>query len=201
MDDEQQRRRRNAETKPIETHDHWTKVQVQRIPNRNDFKPTMKTDVANLAEQMDENTSLRTPATSLPLVLDAEENVSKKSRVARNVLYICGEDELKFDVNEKDWPDAEREIRSSYEGAVIDRLSGNKVKTGDQRETTLLTTSYCYFLLLTTTYTRAGSGLNSAIRTRTQVTRVRAEHPSQLDFCTVSFSANAVRGNQAHRLH
>ena len=88
VDDEQQRRRRNAETKPIETHDHWTQVQVQRIPNRNDFKPTMKTDVANLAEQVDEDTSLRTPATSHPLVLDAEENVSKKSRVARNVLYI-----------------------------------------------------------------------------------------------------------------
>ena len=64
-------------------------------PDPKRFKPTIMTNVENLAEQMDEDTSLRTPATSLPLVLDAEENVSKKSRVARNALYICGEDELK----------------------------------------------------------------------------------------------------------
>ena len=37
----------------------------------------------------------------------ADESVSKKARVARNVLHIRGEDHPKFDVNEEAWPNAE----------------------------------------------------------------------------------------------
>ena len=55
------------------------------------------------------------------LNLDAEEIVSKKARVARNVLHNRGEDELKFDVSE-DCPNAELASRSSHEGALIDGL-------------------------------------------------------------------------------
>ena len=67
---------------------------------------------------------------------DAEENVSKKARVARNVLHIRGEDELKLEVNEEAWPNADLAIRSSYEGALIDGLPADKDKAGDEREIT-----------------------------------------------------------------
>ena len=56
---------------------------------------------------MDEDNSQRTPATSHPLEPVDDENVSKKARVARNVLHIRGEDNLKFDVNEEGWPNAD----------------------------------------------------------------------------------------------
>ena len=72
----------DQDTRPLDPSSSSTDPDPKR------FKPTIMTNVENLAEQMDEDTSLRTPATSHPLVLDAEENVSKKSRVARNVLYI-----------------------------------------------------------------------------------------------------------------
>ena len=55
-------------------------------------------------------------------ILTPKENVSKKARVERNVLQVCCEDGLKFDVNEEAWPNADLAIRSSYEGAVIDGL-------------------------------------------------------------------------------
>ena len=71
-----------------------------------------------------------------PLDPDAEESVSEKARVARNVLHIRGEDELKFDVNEEDWPNVELAIRLSYEGALIDGLPADKVKGRDEREIT-----------------------------------------------------------------
>ena len=48
-------------------------------PDPKRLKLTTMTDVENLANHMDEDTSLRTPATSHPLELDAEENVSKKA--------------------------------------------------------------------------------------------------------------------------
>ena len=70
------------------------------------------------------------------MALDAEENVSKKARVARNVLYIRGEDEMKFVVNEEDWPNAELAIRSSYDGALIDGFPADKVKAGDDQDVT-----------------------------------------------------------------
>ena len=63
------------------------------------------------------------------------KNVSKKARVARNVLHIRGEDSVKFDVNEEAWPNAELAIHSSYDGALIEGLPADKVKAGDERET------------------------------------------------------------------
>ena len=83
---------------------------------------------------MDVDGLQRTPATAHPLESASDENVSKKARVARNVLHIRGESELKFDVNEEAWPNADLAIRSSYEGALIDGLPADKVKAGDERE-------------------------------------------------------------------
>ena len=54
--------------------------------------------------------------------------------MARNVLHIRGEDNVKFDVNEEAWPNADLVVRASYEGALIDRLPADKVKAGDERE-------------------------------------------------------------------
>ena len=85
---------------------------------------------------MDEYTSLRALAISHPLEPDAEENVSKKARVAREVLHIRGEDELKSDVNGEAWPNADLALRSSFEGALIDGLLADKVNDGDEREIT-----------------------------------------------------------------
>ena len=47
-------------------------------PDPKRLKPATVTNVENPADQMDKDTSLRTPATSHPLDPDAEENVSKK---------------------------------------------------------------------------------------------------------------------------
>ena len=60
--------------------------------------------------------------------------MSKTARVARNVLQIRGEDNVKFDVNEEAWPNPDLVIRASYEGALIDGLPADKVKAGDERE-------------------------------------------------------------------
>ena len=49
---------------------------------------------------------------------------------------IRGGDECKFGVNEEDWPNAELAIRSSYEGALIDGHSVDRVKAGNDREIT-----------------------------------------------------------------
>ena len=80
---------------------------------------------------MDEDNFQRTLATSHLLEPVDDENVSKKARVARNVLDIQGEDSVKFDVNEEVWPNADLAIHSSYEGALIDGLPADKVKAGD----------------------------------------------------------------------
>ena len=71
--------------KAIKTHDPGS---IATDPDPKRLKPTTMTDVENLANHMDQDTSLGTPATSHPLELDAEENVSKKARVARNVLRL-----------------------------------------------------------------------------------------------------------------
>ena len=63
-----------------------------------------------------------------------DENVSKKARVARNVLHVRGEDNVEFDDNEEAWPNADLVIRASYEGALIDGLPANRVKAGDKRK-------------------------------------------------------------------
>ena len=65
---------------------------------------TSATDNENPADQMDEDNFRRAPATSHQLEPVDDENVSKKARVARNVLHIRGEDSVKFDVNEEAWP-------------------------------------------------------------------------------------------------
>ena len=85
---------------------------------------------------MDEHTSLRNLATSHPLEPDAEDIVSKKARVEKNVLHRFGEDELKFDVKEDAWPNADLATRSSYEGALIGGLPADNVEAGDEREIT-----------------------------------------------------------------
>ena len=95
-------------------------------------KTTSATDNENPANQMDEDSSRRGPATSHQLEPVDDENVSKKARVARNVLHIRGEDNVKFDVNEEAWPNADLVIRARYEGALMDGLSANKVKAGDE---------------------------------------------------------------------
>ena len=83
---------------------------------------------------MKEDNFRRGPATSHQLEPVDDENVSKKARVARNVVHIRGEDSVKFDVNEEAWPNADLVIRASYEGALIDGLPADKVKAGDERE-------------------------------------------------------------------
>ena len=83
---------------------------------------------------MDEDNFRRGPATFHQLEPVDDQNVSKKARVARNVLHILGEDNVSFDVNEEAWPNAELAIQSSYEGALIDGLPADIVKAGDERE-------------------------------------------------------------------
>ena len=83
---------------------------------------------------MDEDNFRRGPATSHQLEPVDDENVSKKARVASNVLHIRGEDSMKYDVNEEASPNADLVIRASYECAMIDGLPANKVKAGDGRE-------------------------------------------------------------------
>ena len=100
------------------------------------MKLATATDVESLAVRMDDDTSLSARATSQPLKPDAEENVSKKARVARNVLRIRGEDELKFDVNVEALMNADLAVRSSSEGALIDGSPADTVKAGDLREIT-----------------------------------------------------------------
>ena len=75
---------------------------------------------------MDEDNFRRGPATSHQLEPMDDENVSKKARVAKNVLHIRGEDSVKFDVNEEAWPNADLVIRACYEGALINGLPATK---------------------------------------------------------------------------
>ena len=103
-------------------------------PESKRTKTTSATDNENLADRMDEDNFRRGPATSHQLEPVNDEIVSKKARVARNVLHIRGENNAKFDVNEEAWPNAELAIHSSYEGALIDGLPADKVKAGDERE-------------------------------------------------------------------
>ena len=83
---------------------------------------------------MDEDNFQRGPATSHQLEPVDDENESKKARVARNVFHIRGEDSMKFDVNEEAWPNADLAIRASYDSALVDGLTADKVKAGDERE-------------------------------------------------------------------
>ena len=85
-------------------------------------KTTSVTENENLVDRRDEDNFRRGPATSHQLEPVDDENVSKKARVARNVLHIRGEDGVKFDVNEEAWPNVDLAIRATYEGALIDGL-------------------------------------------------------------------------------
>ena len=98
------------------------------------LKTTTADDPENTPDRMDVDSFQRTPATSHPLEPVSDENLSKKARVAGNVLHIRGESELKFDINEEAWPNADLAIRSSYEGALIAGLRADKVKAGDERQ-------------------------------------------------------------------
>ena len=97
-------------------------------------KTATGTDAENTPDQMDVDSFQRTHATAHPLEPASEENVSKQASVARHVLHIRGESELKFDVNEEAWPNVDLAIQSSHEGALIDGLPANKTKTGDERD-------------------------------------------------------------------
>ena len=97
-------------------------------------KLTSVTDNENLADRMDEDSFRKGPATSHQWEPVDDDNVSKKARVARNVLHIWGEDSVKFDIKEEAWPNADLAIHSSYEGALIDGLPADRVKAEDERE-------------------------------------------------------------------
>ena len=103
-------------------------------PDPKRTKTATVADAENTPEQMDVDSFQRTLATVHPLEPASDKNVSKKARVARNVLPIRGKSELKFDVNEEAWPNADMAIHSSYAGALIDGLPADKVKAGDERE-------------------------------------------------------------------
>ena len=89
----------------ILAREHWTRVRVQPTGN-----PVLRL-------------MLRVRWTLL------SKHLQFLIRVARNVRHIRGEEELKFDVNEEAWPNADLANRWSYEGALI-------VKAGDEREIT-----------------------------------------------------------------
>ena len=97
-------------------------------PNPKRSKTTSATDNENLVDRIYEDNFRRGPATSHQLEPVDDEIVSKKARVARNVLHIRGEDSMKFDVNEEAWPNADLVIRATYEGAFIDSLPADKVR-------------------------------------------------------------------------
>ena len=78
---------------------------------------------------MDEDTCLRTPANPQPLDPDAEEHVSKKARVARNVRRIRGGN---FDVNVEDWPNAGSGNSLKLRGC-LDRRASRRQSQGRRR--------------------------------------------------------------------
>ena len=107
-------------------------------------RTTSVTDTENLADRMDEDNFRRIPATSHPLEPVDDENVSKKERVARNVLQIRTEDRVKFDVNEEAWPNADLAIHSTYEGN--EKSSRRKICScapGSRRQTFLPKNGSC----------------------------------------------------------
>ena len=119
---------RDPDTRPLDP----SGSSVDPEPKRT--KTTSVTDNENLANRMKEDNFRRGPATSHQLEPVDDGNLSKKARVAKNVLHIRGEDNVKFDVTEEAWPNADLDIRASYEGALIDGLPADKVKAGDERE-------------------------------------------------------------------
>ena len=119
----------DPDTRPLDPSSSSTGPKAEEVK-----KTTSATDNEKPTDRMDEDNFQRGPATSHQLEPADDENVSKKARVARNVLHIRGEDSVKFNVNEEAWPNADLIIHSSYEGALIDGLPADKVKAGDERE-------------------------------------------------------------------
>ena len=132
--EQHQRRRRNVELLEFQRHDRWTRAEVRRFPSRRGQKQPLRQTTKNPADQMDEDNFRRGPATSHQLEPVDDDNVSKKARVARNVLHIPGGDSVQFDVNEEACQNADLVIRACCEGALIDGLPVDKVKVGDERE-------------------------------------------------------------------
>ena len=98
------------------------------IPSRRGRKRPSVTGNGNLADRMDEDNFRRGPATSHQLEPVDDENGSKKARVARNVLHVRGEDSVKFDVNEKAWPNADLVIRLKLR-RCLDRRTARRTKS------------------------------------------------------------------------
>ena len=106
----QQRRRKRGVTLDTDTRP------LNPSSSSTDPKPrTLADDEENTPDQMDVDIFQCTPAASRPLEPAIDENVSKKARVARNVLHIRGESELKFDVNKETWPNADLAIGDELE--------------------------------------------------------------------------------------
>ena len=118
----------DPDTRPLDPSSSSTDPEPKRT------KPTTVTDTENSADQMGLDNFQGHPQPLIHWEPVADENVSKKARVARNALHIRGEDSVKFDFNRKAWPNAELAIHSSYEGALIDALPADNVKAGDERE-------------------------------------------------------------------
>ena len=102
-------------------------------PNPKRSKTTSVTD-DSLANQMDEDTFKKDQRHLINWSQSMMKTCQKKARVARNVFSIRGENGVKFDVNEEAWPNADLAIRATCEGALIDGLPADKVKAGDEGE-------------------------------------------------------------------
>ena len=80
--------KRNVESLQIQTHDHWTRVEVRWILSPRGQKQPLRQTTRTRLTRWTRTTSERGPATSHQLEPVDNENVSKKARVARNVLHI-----------------------------------------------------------------------------------------------------------------
>ena len=80
----------DPDTRPLNPSSSSTDLEPKRT------KTTTEADAENAPDQMEVDNFQRTPATAHRLEPASDENVSKKARVARNVLHIRGEGELKL---------------------------------------------------------------------------------------------------------
>ena len=78
----------DPDTRPLDPISSSTDPEPKRT------KTTTVADTEHSADKMDVDNFQKTHATSHPLEPDAAENVSKRARVARNVLHIRGADKL-----------------------------------------------------------------------------------------------------------
>ena len=67
------------------------------------------------------------------LIQFSREKNSRKHEWQETYFTSVVRTNLKFDVDEEDWPNAELAIRSSCEGALVDGLPADKVKAEDER--------------------------------------------------------------------